>query len=147
LAEVIGGESRACDNYGGMNSTLGGRTGDLVSSDSLIDSWTSRDWRDGVCVDRLLAHDRISVRTCNSLYELIVLEPHSAEVLVRGGAFFPEFTRVRVAGCSLGGSFLKVHGIYVGFRIELLTDERMIMTSSVENISISHGSPVPPQLM
>jgi hypothetical protein len=40
-----------------------------------------------------------------------------------------------VAGSSLGGSFLKVHGIYVGFRMELSDGSRMIVTSPVEEVS------------
>jgi len=56
---------------------------------------------------------------------------------VRGGAFFPEFTRVRVAGSSLGGSFLKLHGVYLGFRMELADGGRMIVTSPVE--MLQHG--------
>jgi hypothetical protein len=96
-----------------------------------------------VLVDRLMAHDRLTVRTCNSLYEFIVTDPQSAEVLVRGGSFFPEFTRVRVAGCSLGGSFLKVRGIYVGFRIEIVTDAQMILTSPVDTMSVERGDARP----
>jgi hypothetical protein len=118
-----------------------------VAAGALIDNWTSRDWRDGVVVDRLLTHDRVSVRTHHSLYEIVVTEPHSGEVLVRGGTFFPEFTRARVAGCSLGGSFLKVHGIYVGFRIELVTSSQMIITSPVETIAIARDDAAPARVM
>jgi serine/threonine protein kinase len=32
---------------------------------------------------------------------------------VRGGQFFPTYTPARLAGSSLGGSFLKQHGIYL----------------------------------
>lgn len=132
-----------------MNTTIGGRarTGDLVSSCALIDTWTAHDWRDGVLVDRLMVHDRLTVHTRHTLYEFIVMEAHTAEVLVRGGAFFPEFTRVRVAGCSLGGSFLKVHGLYIGFRIELVTASGVIMTSPVETIAIARGDGAPARVM
>ncbi len=131
-----------------MNSTIGGRgKGDLVSASAIIDTWTAHAWRDGVLVDRLLVYDRINVHTRHNPYEFIVMEPHTAEVLVRGGAFFPEFTRVRVAGCSLGGSFLKVHGIYIGFRIELVGGPQMIMTSPVETIAITRGDAAPARIM
>jgi hypothetical protein len=121
----------------------GTTTRSRVAAAAVIDNWTAHDWRDGVLVDRLLAHDRLTVRTYNSLYEFIVTDPHSAEVLVRGGTFFPEFTSVHVAGCSLGGSFLKVRGIYVGFRIEIVTEEQMILTSPVETLSVQHGDARP----
>jgi hypothetical protein len=59
--------------------------------------------------------------------------------MVRGGAFFPDFTRVRVAGSSLGGSFLKLHGIYIGFRMELADGARMVVTSPVETVTCGDG--------
>src|SRR5262249_43891393 len=120
---------------------------DLVSAGSIIDTWTRHDWRDGLCVDRLMPHDRIAVHTKHSLYEFIVTDPASAEVMVGGGSFFPQFTRVRVAGGYLGGSFLEVNGIYNGFRIELLADAQMIITSPVESIDIMRGDLQPKRVM
>ena len=109
--------------------------GDLVPAGALLDTWSTHAWSEGVLVDRLTALDRLNIRTRHSLYEIIIMSPESADVLVRGGAFFPEFTRAKVAGSSLGGSFLKVHGIYVGFRMELSDGARMIVTSPVEEVS------------
>ena len=110
-------------------------SGDLVPAGALLDSWSAHAWSDGVMVDRLTSLDRLIIRTRHSVYELIVMTPESADVLVRGGAFFPTFTRAKVAGSSLGGSFLKVHGIYVGFRMELSDGSRMIVTSPIEEVS------------
>ena len=119
-----------------MKTTIGKGTGanDLVPSGALLDTWSAHGWSDGVLVNRLAAFDRLTIQTHHSTYELIVVEPGSAEVLVRGGAFFPDFTRARVAGSSLGGSFLKLHGIYPGFRMELSDGERMIVTSPVKSV-------------
>ena len=129
-----------------MNTSI--VTPSRVVAGAVIDTWTAHDWCDGVLVDRLMVHDRLIVRTRHNPYEFIVMSPHAAEALVRGGAFFQEFTRVRVAGCSLGGSFLKVHGIYLGFRIELVTSgSRMIMTSPVETIAIARGDGSPVRVM
>jgi hypothetical protein len=69
------------------------------------------------------------------VYEIVIMSPDTADVLVRGGAYFPVFTQARVAGSSLGGSFLKVHGIYVGFRMELCDGTRMVVTSPVEEVA------------
>jgi hypothetical protein len=108
---------------------------DLVPAGALLDTWSAHAWSDGVMVDRLSALDRLTIRTRHSIYELVVTAPERAEVLVRGGAFFPVFTRARVAGSSLGGSFLKVHGIYVGFRMEICDGARVIVTSPVERVA------------
>lgn len=109
--------------------------GDLVPAGALLDAWSAHAWSDGVMVDRLAALDRLVIRTRHSLYEIVIMVPETADVLVRGGAFFPVFTRAKVAGSSLGGSFLKVHGIYVGFRMELSDGVRMIVTSQVEEVA------------
>jgi hypothetical protein len=78
----------------------------------------------------------ISRRTRNSIYEIVVLVPDIASVIVRGGAFFPEFTPARVAGSSLGGGFLKLHGVYAGFQMELVTDDLPIITTRVRTVSV-----------
>lgn len=110
-------------------------SGDLVPAGALLDTWSAHAWSDGVMVDRLSALDRLLIRTRHSDYEIVIMSPENADVLVRGGAYFPVFTRAKVAGSSLGGSFLKVHGIYVGFRMELSDGARMIVTSPVEAVA------------
>jgi len=90
-----------------------------------------------VQVDELLALDRLIVRTENSTYEIVLLSPTAADVLVRGGPFFPVFTPARLAGSSLGGSFLKLRSIHVGFRMKLGTDSGFIITSSVRTVAIA----------
>jgi hypothetical protein len=101
-----------------------------------LDWWTAHDWSDGVLLPHLAPHDRLIVRTRNSTYELIVMVPHTASVMVRGGSFFPTFTPARVAGSSLGGGFLKLHGVYPGFQMELVTDDLPIVTTRVRRVSI-----------
>lgn len=101
---------------------------------SSLERWTAHDWRHGVCLRDLKPHDRVIVRTRNSTYELIVMVPETASVLVRGGMFFPDFTPARVAGSSLGGGLLKMHGVYTGFHMELLADH-WILTTRVQTVS------------
>jgi hypothetical protein len=103
----------------------------------VLSAWSTHDWRGGVQVDELSALERLIVRTENSTYEIVLLSPTAANVLVRGGAFFPVFTPVRLAGSSLGGSFLKLRSIHVGFRMEFVTDSGFIITSSVRTVAIA----------
>ena len=103
----------------------------------LLSSWSAHDWRSGVAVDELSALERLIVTTANSTYEIILVAPASASVLVRGGAFFPVFTPARLAGSSLGGSFLKLRSVHVGFRLELGTDSGVIITSAVRSVVIA----------
>ena len=69
-------------------------------------------------------------------YEITVISGRTGDILVRGGRFFPEFTAARLAGSSLGGSFLKLRGVYLGFNLEIHFDQRLIITSRVRQISI-----------
>jgi hypothetical protein len=105
-----------------------------VPASALLHSWYAYQWRNGVHVDQLAAFDRVTALTQHSTYELIVTAPASAEVLVRGGTFFPAFTRARLAGCTMGGSFLKLRSIHVGFHIEFAIDDGVIVTSPVRTI-------------
>src|SRR5262245_53668001 len=96
-----------------------------------LGAWSERDWNDGIQIEDVSPLDRLLVRTRNTVYEITVLEPHAGEVVVRGGRFFPGPTRARLSGSSLGGSFLKLRGIYVGFSIELWYAGETVITSPV----------------
>ena len=108
-----------------------------VPSSGLLSAWSARDWSDGIHVGDVSPLERIIVRTANSLYEVVVLAPATGTILVRGGAFFPVFMPARLAGSSLGGSFLKLRSVHVGFRLELCTTRGFIITSPVRSVTIA----------
>jgi hypothetical protein len=108
-----------------------------VPSRGLLSAWSTHDWRGGIHVEELTALDRLVVTTANSTYEIILVAPDRAEVLVRGGAFFPVFTPARLAGSSLGGSFLKLRSVHVRFRLEFGTDRGFVITSPVRAVTIA----------
>jgi hypothetical protein len=118
-----------------------------VPASGVLSAWSTHDWRGGVQVDELSALDRLIVRTENSTYEIVLLSPAGATILVRGGAFFPVFTPARLAGCSLGGSFLKLRSVHVGFRMELSTENGFIITSSVRTVAIAPAVTNPNDIM
>jgi hypothetical protein len=91
-------------------------------------------------MDHLFPLDRLTVSTRHSTYEIVIVSPADAEVLVRGGAFFPEFTPARLAGSSLGGSFLKLRSIFVGFHIEFAAAPGVVVTSAVRSIEVVSGA-------
>ena len=104
-----------------------------------FDDCGTRGWSDGVQIDSCPALEWIVVRTRNSVYDMIVLSGTVGEVLVRGGRFFPEFCRARLAGATAGGGLLKMMGIYVGLRMELHLDPEPIVTSTVLAVSRREG--------
>ena len=93
----------------------------LISASAILDTRSRHEWTDGVQIDQMPDLERLTVKTLNSTYEITILCGHKGEVLVRGGRFFPEFANARLSGSSLGGSFLKMHGVYIGFKIEFYT--------------------------
>ena len=109
----------------------------IVPAAAVLSTWHAHDWQHGVGLHDLNALDRVTVRTRHSVYELIVSSPPTGDVLVRGGEFFPEFTPARLAGSTLGGSFLKVRAIHVGFRLELSLGQQFVLTSPVQSISVA----------
>jgi hypothetical protein len=108
-----------------------------VPARRLLSSWSDHDWRGGVRVDEMATLERLIVKTANSTYDIILVDPERAGVLIRGGAFFPVYTPARLAGSSLGGSFLKLRSVHVGFRLELGTDRGFIITSPVRDVAVA----------
>jgi hypothetical protein len=43
----------------------------------------------------------------------------------------------RLAGSSLGGSFLKLRSVHLGFRLELSTDRGFVITSPVRSVALA----------
>jgi hypothetical protein len=107
-----------------------------VPAGAILDRWSQNEWDNGVQIDQMEELESLAVRTRNSIYEITILSGRSGEVMVRGGQFFPQFTPARLCGATLGGSFLKMRGIYVGFRIEFNVDGQRIITSPVEAVGV-----------
>ena len=107
---------------------------DLTSCHAIpLDRWSSLTWTNGFQTDALAPLDRLLIETKNTRYDITVLSPSTGEVLIRGGRFFSDFTRARVAGCSLGGSCLKIRGIYVGFFLEIAYDGQTVRTTRIQS--------------
>lgn len=109
----------------------------VVPSGAVLSNWADARWTDGCQVDELPDFQPITVLTMNHTYEIVVLGGHEGLVRVRGGQFFPDWRTAQLAGCSLGGSFLKLRGIYTGFRLELHVDGEVIVTSPVRRLALS----------
>jgi hypothetical protein len=100
-----------------------------------LDAWSRHDWSDGLQIDRLAPLETIEARTRNSVYEVVILDGRNGDVLVTGGQFFPTTTRVRLNGCTAGGSCLKWRGVYCGFRLEFQIGTEVIVTTRVQSVA------------
>lgn len=106
-----------------------------------LDAWSRHDWSDGLQIDRLAPLETIEARTRNSVYELVILDGRNGDVLVTGGQFFPTSTRVRLNGCTAGGSCLKWRGVYCGFRLEFQVGTEVVVTTRVQSVARLERSP------
>src|SRR5215831_15543579 len=106
-----------------------------------LDAWSRLDWSEGLQIDLLEPFEKIQARTRNSTYELTILDGRNGDVLVTGGQFFPTATRVRLNGCTAGGSCLKWRGVYCGFRIEFQVGSEVVVTTRVQSIAKVQRSP------
>ena len=98
---------------------------------------------DGVALGELDALSTLLIRTLNSLYRIVVLEPPRPRILIQGGRFFPEPTEARLAGANFGGSLLKLSWFGQGLRMEICSDGQRIVTSPVQSIEVCRDADLP----
>ena len=97
--------------------------------------WPAEPLLDAIHLDSCLPFEHIAVRTRRTDYEVVVLPGSASEVLVRGGRFFKEFHRARLAGSTFGGSAIRMKTIEVGCPLELHMDGTRIVTSPIESVT------------
>jgi hypothetical protein len=111
-----------------------------------LDAWSRHDWSDDLQIDRLAPLETIEARTRNSTYELVILDGRNGDVLVTGGQFFRTSTRVRLNGCTAGGSCLKWRGVYCGFRLEFQVGTEVVVTTRVQSVARIERAPAQTQI-
>jgi hypothetical protein len=99
-----------------------------------LDAWSREIWTNGIQINELRELDHFSVQTMHHVYEITVIDPKTAEILIRGGDFFPKPRLAHVSGASFGGSCIKLQGIYVGFQLEVVFEGKRVATSRVRSI-------------
>jgi len=97
--------------------------------------WPAEPCYQAIHIDSCQPFEHIAVRTQRTDYEVVVLPGNAGEVLVRGGRFFKEFRRARLAGSTLGGTAIRLNTIEVGCALELQVDRTRIVTSPIEAVS------------
>ena len=118
------------------------RSPDLVPRHRTLDGFTeAASQADGIGLTDVDALTTLVVRTRNSVYRITILTPHRREVLVEGGAFFPQHTRACLAGSSFGGSCLKLGWVGVGLHLEFHAGAQWIITSRVRSLAVERTPP------
>jgi len=93
---------------------------------------------EGVALMALGACDTIHVRTRNSDYEIIMLDPKSGRAIVRGGECFAEPVEATVSGSTFGGCMLKSGWLGVGLQMEINANGYSHVTSPVQSLRVEH---------
>lgn len=83
--------------------------------------------------------DTILLRTHNSDYRILLLDPNTGRALVEGGDYIVEPTEALVRGSAVIGDAFKNGTISVGSRLEMWVGERAFLTSPVKTVSVKHN--------
>lgn len=93
-----------------------------------------------VKLDSLNAFDTIVLRTHNSDYRILLLDPQTGRALVDGGTYLVGPSEALVRGSSVPESGFKGGEICVGCRLEMWVDERAFITSPIKSIEVKHNA-------
>ena len=105
-----------------------------------LECWTSEhpsgfDSTD-VVLESLAPFDTILLRTNNSDYRILLLDPLTGSALMEGGSYFLEPTEALVKGSAFPGHAFKAGTISVGGRLELWANEKVFLTSIVKSVHV-----------
>ena len=126
-------ESRTRELPGGSNETL-----DAATPDGFVDGKSSDSPLAGVPLEALAPFDTILVRTLNSQYRILLLNPNTGRALVDGLHQIAGPVDAVVYGSTYGGAKFKVGFIGVGLRLEMWVKDKLVSTSPVQSIRVEH---------
>ena len=89
-------------------------------------------------LETLQPYDTVLVRTVNTDYRILLLDPKTGRALIEGGRYLTEPREGSVAGSKLHDSIFTLGSIVMGHHLELWVGKRIICTSPVQSISIEH---------
>lgn len=93
-----------------------------------------------VILSSLSAFDSITIRTQNSVYRILLLDPQTGRVLIDGGDYLAGPSEALLKGSASLRSAFKVGTISVGCRLEMWVDEKVFLTSPVKSVHVKHNS-------
>jgi DksA/TraR C4-type zinc finger protein len=80
--------------------------------------------------------DSVLLKTHNSDYRILLLDPKIGRALVEGGSYLTEPTEALLKGSAVPGSAFRRGEICVGCRLEMWVDERVFITSPVKSVEV-----------
>ncbi len=93
-----------------------------------------------VVMETLDPFDTILLRTHNSEYRIMVLDPKTGRALVEGGDYIVEPSEALVRGSAASGYEFKAGVLSIGCRLEMWVEERALLTSPIESVQVKHNA-------
>ena len=94
--------------------------------------------RSHLSLDGLQPFDTILLKTHNSDYRIMLLDPMLGRALVEGGSYLTEPSEALLKGSAVSGSTFRRGEICTGSRFEMWVDDRVIITSPVKSAEVVH---------
>jgi hypothetical protein len=95
-----------------------------------------------VVLETLNSFDTILLRTHNSEYRILLLDPKTGRALVEGGDYLVEPSEALVRGSAASGYEFKAGEISTGCRLEIWVEERALLTSPIESVHVKRNAEV-----
>ena len=114
----------------------------VVARAATLDGFAAATSGPGLALRQLEPLTAVAVHTRNTQYRIIVSS--GDEILIQGGAFFPDPTPAHFDGSSVGGNLLKLGWIGVGLRMEIRARGQRIVTTAVKSIVLDDERPARP---
>ncbi|HJY28040.1 MAG TPA: TraR/DksA C4-type zinc finger protein [Pyrinomonadaceae bacterium] len=90
--------------------------------------------------ESLKPFDTILLRTHNSDYRILLLDPKTGRALVEGGSYLLEPSEGLIKGSAPPGSAFNVEAISVGSRLEMWVNDKVFLTSPIKSIEVKHNA-------
>ena len=92
-----------------------------------------------VMLESLNPFDTILLRTYNSDYRILLLDPKTGRALVEGGNYLVEPSEALVRGSAAPGDPFKAGAISIGGRLEMWVDDQVVITSHIKSVHVKHS--------
>lgn len=97
-----------------------------------------------IALQDLSPFDTVLVKTANSVYRILLLDPKRGRALVEGGSYLREPNETLLRGSAIPGAVFEPGTISAGARMEMWVNERVFLTSPVASIEVKHNPSAEP---
>ncbi|HJP91952.1 MAG TPA: TraR/DksA C4-type zinc finger protein [Pyrinomonadaceae bacterium] len=113
---------------------------DCWGKESQTSSTAETNTTSGVDLKSTHAFDTILLRTHNSEYRFLLLDPATGRALVEGGQDLIEPSEALIKGSAMPGSSFKSGSICLGGRLEMWIKETAVITSPIKSLQVKHSA-------